>query len=68
MCLSKSASAFAFLVSSYFVILTAYVGNASTFSPTSGPTERTLGGVQGFFSNPSAYDSACGDWGGKFIH
>ena len=64
MYLSKSASALTFLVSSYFVVLTAYVGHASTFSSTSGPTERTLGGLQGFFSNPSA----CGDWGGKLIH
>ena len=67
MYLSKSASALAFLVSSYFVVLTAYVGYASTFSSTSGPTERTLSGVQGFFSNPSAYVSACGDCGGKLI-
>ena len=67
-CLSKSASALAFLVFSYFVVIRAFVGYASTFSSTSGPTERTLGGVQGFFTNPSAYDSACGDWGGKLVH
>ena len=66
--ISKSASALAFLVSSYFVVLTAHVGYASTFSSSSGPTERTLGGVQGFFFNPSAYDSSCDDWGGKLIH
>ena len=57
MYLRKSTFALAFLVSSYFVVLTAYDGYASTFSSTSGPIERTLGGVQGFFTNPSAYDS-----------
>ena len=40
--LSKSVSAHAFLVSSYFVVLTAYVGYASTFSSTSGPTGHSV--------------------------
>ena len=64
MYLRKATFAITFLVSSYFVVLTAYDSYASTFSTTSGPIERTLGGVQGFFTNPSSYDSACGDWDG----
>ena len=68
MYLRKATFAITFLVSSYFVVLTAYDGYPSTFSTTSGPIERTLGGVQGFFTNPSAYDSACGDWDGKLVH
>ena len=63
--LRKATFALAFLVSSYFVVLSAYDGYASTFFTTSGPIEWILGGVQGIFKNHSEHDSACDESDGK---